>query len=318
MWITAAGNPDTFAHAGELGANVLTHLLGQTVDEVAANIALYRRTLAANGHDPSARRVTMMIHTYLDEDHEEALRLAKTPFMNYLRGHVDLLSLVPQSQGHSIKQVQQQDLEVAVELAFERYSRTAALIGSPRTCSQMVGALADAGVNEIACLIDWMNVESALQGLGAINDLRLLSLDAPPSAKALRRHCATLLPEYMVPSHFVMLDALPVTPNGKLDRKSLPEPEAMRFESEYVAPRTRTERAIATVWTELLRRDKVGINDNFFHLGGHSLLATQMLSKLCTVFDLELPLRALFESATLGDLAQRIDLESEKHEVGEV
>ena len=130
---------------------------------------------------------------------------------------------------------------------------------------------------------------------------------------ALRAKLSESLPEYMVPAHFVVLEALPLTPNGKLDRRALPGPDTTRADSDYVAPRTPTEVTLASIWIELLKLDKVGANDNFFHLGGHSLLATQMLSKLCSALGLELPLRALFEAPTLAELAQRVDLAKGNH-----
>ncbi|MBV9791331.1 MAG: amino acid adenylation domain-containing protein, partial [Chloroflexi bacterium] len=115
------------------------------------------------------------------------------------------------------------------------------------------------------------------------------------------------LPEYMVPSAFVLLDALPLTPNGKVDRKALPVPEQDRADALVVdEPRTPTETLIASVWAQVLGRERVGIHDNFFTLGGHSLLATQVVSRLRQVLDVDLPLRVLFEAPTVAALAQQI------------
>ncbi len=121
----------------------------------------------------------------------------------------------------------------------------------------------------------------------------------------LREH----LPEYMVPSAFVILDAMPLTPNGKVDRKALPAPKLDRAElgQEYVAPRTPTEEKLVEIVAEILHLDKVGVYDNFFELGGHSLLATQFMTKLRTAFQVDLPLRSIFESPTVADLAKIID-----------
>ncbi len=99
-----------------------------------------------------------------------------------------------------------------------------------------------------------------------------------PAANELRSFLQQKLPEYMVPPAFVMLDNLPLTPNGKLDRKALPAPDQTRpeLEESFVAPRTPVEETLGSIWAGVLKLDKVGIHDNFFHLGGHSLLATQL------------------------------------------
>ena len=116
------------------------------------------------------------------------------------------------------------------------------------------------------------------------------------------------LPEYMVPSAIVVLDAFPLTPNGKVNRRALPTPEHLGEENAaYVAPRTPIEGSVATIWAELLHAPKVGAQDDFFALGGHSLLATQVISRLRQLFRVELPLRALFEAPTVAALAGRIE-----------
>jgi amino acid adenylation domain-containing protein/non-ribosomal peptide synthase protein (TIGR01720 family) len=116
------------------------------------------------------------------------------------------------------------------------------------------------------------------------------------------------LPDYMMPSAYVTLDALPLTPNGKVDRKSLPAPEAGRpeLEAHFVEPRTEDEVKLAKIWSDVLHVERVGAEDNFFELGGHSLLATQVVSRIRSTFDIDLPLRSLFESPTVASLAQLV------------
>ena len=136
----------------------------------------------------------------------------------------------------------------------------------------------------------------------------------------LRRLLAKKLPEHMMPSAFVLLDALPLTANGKLDRRALPAPGQARpeLESDYVAPRTLTEELLAEIWSELLRLKLVGIHDNFFELGGHSLLATRVMSRVRQTLNLEVPLRALFEAPTVSGLAEKIRTILDKDEKREV
>ncbi len=129
---------------------------------------------------------------------------------------------------------------------------------------------------------------------------------AAPVAAELRTHLRGRLPEYMVPPAFVVLDALPLTPNGKVDRKTLPAPEGRTDERAYTAPRTPEEEALAEIWREVLRLDRVGLDDDFFELGGHSLLATQVLSRVRRELGVELPLRAFFEASTVRALGERL------------
>ena len=117
-------------------------------------------------------------------------------------------------------------------------------------------------------------------------DRRLVAYVAPASAAAqagaLREFLKERLPPYMLPSAFLFIDEFPLTPNGKLDRKALPSPEgpSPELKSSYVAPRTPTEEALASIWCDVLNLKQVGIHDNFFDLGGHSLLATQVMSRV--------------------------------------
>jgi amino acid adenylation domain-containing protein/non-ribosomal peptide synthase protein (TIGR01720 family) len=116
------------------------------------------------------------------------------------------------------------------------------------------------------------------------------------------------LPEYMVPSAYVTLGSLPLTPNGKVDRRSLPSPGAGRpnLEARFVAPRTADEEKLAKIWCDVLHVQKVGVEDNFFELGGHSLLATQVVSRIRAAFEIDLPLRSVFEAPTVGGLAKLV------------
>jgi amino acid adenylation domain-containing protein len=126
-----------------------------------------------------------------------------------------------------------------------------------------------------------------------------------------RQWLAEKLPEYMVPSAFVILDAMPLLSNGKVNRRALPPPEQARpeLDGDWVAPGTPVEEVVADIWSEVLKLDRLGTQNDFFALGGHSLLATQVMSRIRQVFQVELPLRAIFESATVAGLAQRIEQE---------
>jgi acyl carrier protein len=137
----------------------------------------------------------------------------------------------------------------------------------------------------------------------------LLGKQARQLGPRLRSFLKERLPEQMIPSSFVMLDELPLLPNGKIDRRRLPAPDAARpdLPGVFVAPRTGVERTLAEVWADLLGVPRVGIRDNFFELGGHSLLTTQLISRVRELFQVELPLRQVFEHPTIGGLAAAIE-----------
>lgn len=124
----------------------------------------------------------------------------------------------------------------------------------------------------------------------------------------LRDFLQSCLPGYMVPSLFIILDKLPLTPNGKIDRRALPPPDRNRPDPEtaYIPPHSPTEKRLAAIWAQILSVTQIGRADHFFELGGHSLLATRVVSHIRQVFEIELPLRDLFEAPTLEQLAERI------------
>ncbi|MBY6243523.1 non-ribosomal peptide synthetase [Methylosinus sp. Sm6] len=127
-------------------------------------------------------------------------------------------------------------------------------------------------------------------------------------AGELREHVVQRLPEFMAPAAFVFLESLPLTPNGKVDRKRLPDGEADRLLARrHTAPRNATEELLCDIWAEVLRVKVVGVEDNFFELGGHSLLAIQIRSRIRQAFDVELPLRSIFEATTVATLAERVE-----------
>jgi amino acid adenylation domain-containing protein len=145
-------------------------------------------------------------------------------------------------------------------------------------------------------------------------DRRLVAYCVPqrgciPDIRELRSFLQTKLPDYMVPAAFVVLDALPLTPSGKVDRQALPAPDQARppLCEAFVAPRTPVEELLGGIWANVLKVQSFGIHDNFFALGGHSLLAMQVMSRLRKVFQVDVPLRALFDAPTVAGLARHVE-----------
>ncbi|MBE9120376.1 amino acid adenylation domain-containing protein [Tychonema sp. LEGE 07199] len=145
-----------------------------------------------------------------------------------------------------------------------------------------------------------------------------LSVQDSQLIESLRSFLKEKLPEYMIPSAFVVLKALPLTPNGKIDPQALPAPSiAANFTDTFVGPRTPGEEILAGIWSQLLNLKKVGIHDNFFDLGGHSLLITQLLAKVRESFQVEFPLRVLFEAPTVAGLAEKIEMQQGGNTAGD-
>src|SRR5262249_5988118 len=151
----------------------------------------------------------------------------------------------------------------------------------------------EAGVREAVVVVKGERSQQQLVGYVVVEREQAWS-DVEISSKLREK-----LPEYMVPSVFVMLDALPLTVSGKVDRKRLPEVEVKGERGEKEGPRTVGEELIAGIWEEVLKREGVGVEENFFELGGHSLLATQVVSRLRQVLGVEIGVRALFEEPTI-------------------
>jgi natural product biosynthesis luciferase-like monooxygenase protein len=560
FWVTTAGNPDTYRMAGELGANVLTHLLGQTIEEVAAKIKVYREARAAKGFDPDKGTVSLMLHTYVGDDMASVRETVREPLKAYLRSSVSLIKGFawafpafkrPQGEKASPNDIDlgsltSEELDAILEFAFERYFDTSGLFGTPESCQAMIERCRAAGVDDIACLVDFgIPTDTALGALEKLNrareiavarnamgegasssgdysiaaqiadrkithlqctpsmarmllledssrralasikhimiggeafpialardlasvmpngtitnmygptettiwsstqrvappidsipigrpiantqlyvlddrkrpvpvgvpgelyiggdgvvrgylnraeltserfvedpfraqgarmyrtgdlarfredgivdflgradfqvkirgyrielgeietalgahpavregvvmaredtpgDQRLVAYvvakDAAPDPQVVRDFLRAGLPEYMVPSNVVVLERMPLTPNGKVDRKQLPAPDAVggsNTKAEFVAPAGELEESIAAAWRETLGLEKVGIQDNFFDLGGHSLLVVRLHRRLTTVLPKPISLTDLYRFPTIASLSE--------------
>jgi natural product biosynthesis luciferase-like monooxygenase protein len=166
VWITAAGNPETFQMAGAKGFHILTHLLGQSLDELAEKIAVYRQAWAENNH-PGKGTVTLMIHTFVGESDDAVREIVRQPMRQYLASSLDLIKLAAwsfptfkqkttdDSGKFSMSHLSTQDMDEVLDFSFERYYETSGLFGTVETCLQTVDRIKGIDVDEIACLIDY-------------------------------------------------------------------------------------------------------------------------------------------------------------------
>ncbi|HEU4506952.1 MAG TPA: MupA/Atu3671 family FMN-dependent luciferase-like monooxygenase [Pyrinomonadaceae bacterium] len=199
IWITCSGDPAMFAKTGELNLHVLTALLTQSLEETAEKIGLYRRALAANGHDPKAGCVTLMLHTFVTNDAHEARRKVQGPLTEYLKSHLGLVKTMLKSLDIKLDGIDPDDpvsLDYFAAFAFERYYQFGSLIGSPATCMAMVDRLKEMGVDEVACFIDFgVDNDSVIESLEYLNELKQLSERSfTINEKALRQFLDERLP----------------------------------------------------------------------------------------------------------------------------
>jgi natural product biosynthesis luciferase-like monooxygenase protein len=558
FWITTAGNPDSYRQAGRAGANVLTHLLGQTLEEVAEKITVYREARREAGYDPKTGIVTLMLHTFVGDDDDEVRELVRQPMKDYLGASMKLVLGFAWSfpafkrPGGSAAKMEDVDLstlstdeeQTILDFAFDRYFETSGLFGTVDTCLATVERCKAAGVDEIACLLDfgvekdavlaslphlkqvrdaanpqpsshvadtdrhsfaatvrrnrvthlqctpsrarmlfddtesreslvgirhlmvggeafppalaenllradgggtitnmygptettiWSSthgvrestapvpigrpiantsmyvldryrqplpggvpgdlyiggdgvtrgyherpdltserfvpdpfrgdgarmywtgdlavlqpsgafaflgridnqvkvrgyrielaeIEAALERLDNVRvaaaQVREIQGDARIVAYVVARTSAfdeadartrlrSALPDYMVPSHFVVLGQMPLTPNGKIDRKALPEPsmKSRKVTADFVAPENQLEKTIATAWCATLGLERVGVDDNFFDVGGHSLLVVQLHRRMQDTLDQSVSLVDLYRFPTIRSLTQHL------------
>ncbi|HKG94775.1 MAG TPA: amino acid adenylation domain-containing protein [Gemmatimonadaceae bacterium] len=199
IWITAAGTPETYVKAGEIGANLLTHLLGQSVEQMGEKIKMYREARQRGGHDRG--HVSLMMHTFIGENADEVRETVRGPFRQYLSTAVDLIKGLAGERGQDMRasNFTKEDMEALLDHAFERYYETSALLGTPEKCLALIEKLKEIGVDEIACLIDFGvptdQTLQALEMLAEVKDMAQPHVDADGQDYSipaqLRRHAVT-------------------------------------------------------------------------------------------------------------------------------
>ena len=294
IWVTTSFAEETFIEAGRVGANILTHLLGQDVEELRRKIELYKKSLESNNFNPEDFTVTLMLHTFVADKTENALKIAKEPFCNYLRSHISLIN-----KSDFVKDIENEDsnfqTEQIIDLAFKKYSNDSSLIGSVNKCMKFVQELNAIGVSEIAAFIDFgIKDEIVLGHLEYLSELKertktIINIDS----NILTERLALFLPNYMIPNTFLYHNSFQYSNSGKLDRKLLVEKAKEHFsfnvtnnlisESKInIAPSNEFEQKICNLWAKILNFEvhQVSMNSNFFKLGGHSILAIKLVNSI--------------------------------------
>lgn len=201
IFVTAGGTPETFETAGREGAHLLTHLLGQSVEQLADKIKKYREAWDAAGH-PGRGVVALMMHTFVGEDLEEVRETVREPFREYLRSSVGLISGLAKGRGQDIRSAEfsDEDMEALLDHAFDRYFETSALMGTTETCLATVDRLKELDVDDVACLIDFgVPEDRVIQSLGLLAEVRRRANEAVSVADGPAPRPAEEIPYVPVP-----------------------------------------------------------------------------------------------------------------------
>lgn len=314
IWVTTAGNPETFAEAGRLGAHLLTHLLGQSVDELATKIAAYRQAWREAGHAGEGT-VSLMLHTLVGETRESVERVVRGPMKAYLKTAMALVKAaawqfptfkrMSAEQGQNLdaffQSASPEDMDELLEFAFQRYFRDSGLFGSEADAMAMAQRVAGIDVDEIACLIDFgLDADTVLGHLPALDRVR--AAFATTTAKDRPRAGMTMA---VAPALRPAATAPPITAGAAPSAPSAAPPSAIAAVAAPVDAAA-IEATLRTHWQALLGLDDVGADDNFFDLGGHSLLVVQLLRLLREGFSESIRVTDLFRHVTLAAQARFI------------
>jgi natural product biosynthesis luciferase-like monooxygenase protein len=300
IWVTTAGNPETFAEAGRMGAHLLTHLLGQSIDELAAKIVAYRRAWREAGHAGDGI-VSLMLHTLVGETREAVEDAVRGPMKAYLKSAMALVKAaawqfptfkkMSAEQGQNLdaffQSASPDDMDELLEFAFQRYFRDSGLFGGEADAVAMARRVAAVDVDEIACLIDFgLDADTVLAHLPALDRVRAAVAGGSVAAPA-RMPAATA-------------SVAPPTPTPTPIAKAPPLDAANTNVSIAPADPVAIEAWLRAHWRDLLGVDDVGRDDNFFDLGGHSLLVVQLLRLMRERFGDSIRVTDLFRHVTLA------------------
>ncbi|WP_397608737.1 MupA/Atu3671 family FMN-dependent luciferase-like monooxygenase [Silanimonas sp.] len=304
IWVTTAGNPETFAEAGRMGAHLLTHLLGQSVEELATKIAAYRKAWREAGHAGEGI-VSLMLHTLVGDNREAVEAVVRGPMKAYLKTAMALVKAaawqfptfkrMSAEQGQNLdaffQSASPEDMDELLEFAFQRYFRDSGLFGSESDAVAMARRVAGIDVDEIACLIDFgLEADTVLAHLPALDRVRAaFAMSRTASANASTGGRSASAPKPATPA---AAQPVPSTP--------APTPAPQRPATTPSIDTSAIETTLRAHWIALLGIDDFGRDDNFFDLGGHSLLVVQLLRLLREGFSESIRVTDLFRHVTLA------------------
>ncbi len=198
VWFTTAGNPESYRMAGEKGMNILTHLLGQGIEEVTEKIRIYRKARKDAGYDPATGNVTLMLHTFVGECNDEVREIVRQPMKDYLAAAIKLVidfawsfpafkrpgGAESKPEDIDIKSLSPEEVDTILNFAFDRYFETSGLFGTPETCLKMIDRCKAADIDEIGCLLDFgVDTDAVMDSLPLLKEVRDLANEAALAAE---------------------------------------------------------------------------------------------------------------------------------------
>ncbi|MEM7132754.1 MAG: MupA/Atu3671 family FMN-dependent luciferase-like monooxygenase [Chloroflexota bacterium] len=312
VWITCSGGVERFREAGAAGANVLTALLFQSVDELSAKIVAYREARAKHGFDPATGIVTCMMHTAVGSDLAIVRQQVHDPFIAYLKSSVNLWR-----QGSAdLSELSASEQAELLEYAFERYFQQSALFGTPQSCLPMIHRLSAIGVDETACLIDFgVEIDTVLANLASLNELRVLTNDGRQPVDMQQNGDAAVLKKPQlkgrqavhnssVPNHQGL--------NGQVHTAQItPTDVAHRFRTQAMAVPAmhRQDQILSTLRTlvaDALGRDinQLDENEAITSLGIDSLMAIRIKGRIQEQLGVDFPATTLLDGVSIAQLSQ--------------
>lgn len=302
IWITAAGNIETFRMAGKMGANILTHLLVQNIDDLKEKIDVYKSTLKQNGYNLEDKKITVMLHSFIGSKEEIEKAKVYDFLKDYLQSHVNLVNKINEGEGLTEEMI---ILDQTVEKVIAN-----SLIGSIDKVGPLIIKLQEIGVNEIACLIDFGIDESLI--LSALNNLKNLKdifsekniyRQVDINKEEIKLYLEKSLASYMMPTDYKILESIPLAASKKIDRLALKEldniPKIMDSSKKVSNYR---QRILLDIFQGVLKNYNIHVSDNFFNIGGHSLLATKVVSRIKKQLNVKISLREFFEHPSITEL----------------
>jgi natural product biosynthesis luciferase-like monooxygenase protein/amino acid adenylation domain-containing protein len=300
VWITCSGGRERFVEAGACGANVLTALLFQSIEELQEKLDAYRDSRAKHGYDPATGKVTLMLHTFVADELGFVRDKVRGPFIEYLKSSVKLWS----NGSKSLQDLSEEERGKLLDYAFERYFQMSALFGTPHSCLDKVHRLKEIGVDEIACLIDFgVDVDSVLASLHSLDTLRRLSQgsvteETQPAAERQRgledlRPAPEIDPPTSHPPRSTTLKAKEAI---KLATDEAEDEELLEWIRHHLL-----ERISASL---RINRDQIPLDKSFNSLGIDSIKAVELMDALGRDFEVAISPTVLFEVPTVVELAR--------------
>lgn len=309
IWVAAAGSPETFSKSGELNLNILTHLLMQDINLLKVHLETYESALKKNGYLRDQNNISLMLHTFVLDDKQQAKAVAAPVMQEYLRQH---LSLIEKSLN---KNLVSHEMEERIKKSAENFIKNKSLIGGVDDCVDLVIKYYEQGIDELACLIDFgfsrRQIKDSLHYLAKVKNAvnqREFCRPAQIDADELKAQASNILPQYMVPQVITVEADLPLTSNGKVDYIALKERVKKYKPKSLVGEKAnKIELTIKKLWVDVLNHDNFSLDDEFFSIGGHSLHAMRLVSLIGEASHIELTLQTFLRHTSIRKLAAYIE-----------